>query len=426
MANSYTFGNDKCGFFNAELNNGEYDRVYDAESFSGFFEGIIKDGIVGDYGDVFDIEAIYNEYSNYRNTKPTINIKTGKGFLKNVWFKVDSDISLELEARYNSAPRLDTLYVKIDKGNRGVSFVVSTGEALPGDFNGSRFSDGTTVNPLAPTELENDENNGVYYYPIAYILLTNLSNGSGGTNDIKIAAIISAIGDTSRYKFDNSESRIKIYTNSVFTFSKQSIASAANDSVIGTEGYVTPYVSLPTNMLKEAAKDSIASLNGLFEQYVDEKDADWQSFISDYQTYINSILVWISDDENVSNMSSISEMLLNHINNKDENGEPITNPHGVTASDLGIYTIYITTEIPTNVHWSNDTYVVNVNGISATDYLTVDLNASQISPENYSSVLAAYSAITSITFGNNQITVTSQDPPDVPIPIKIGGVHIGS
>ena len=67
------------GFFNAQLVNEKYDRVYDAGNFAEYFSTFIGDGV-------------FAEPSNQLKVVPksglTVTLKAGKAFIEGYWYKL--------------------------------------------------------------------------------------------------------------------------------------------------------------------------------------------------------------------------------------------------------------------------------------------------------------------------------------------------
>lgn len=138
------------GFFNSK--NG--DRTYDAEEMSSLFAGIIKDGIFANYpasGDQLVVSA------NPNSGPFALKIGPGRAWFNNVWLNNDNNAYLSCESPSPIYPRVDSVYICVDKSNdvfrgRRAFFQVLTGTAEEHPSHPE------------PTPAEN-----VYYYRIADI-----------------------------------------------------------------------------------------------------------------------------------------------------------------------------------------------------------------------------------------------------------------
>lgn len=91
------------GFFNSDETG---DRVYDADSISSLFDGLIKDGIYNTIGDMFKVSP---------NSGMIINIGSGRALFNHVWLKADSIVSIELTEATQYIDRIDAVIIEINK-----------------------------------------------------------------------------------------------------------------------------------------------------------------------------------------------------------------------------------------------------------------------------------------------------------------------
>lgn len=103
------------GFFNSV--NG--DRVYNADSFNNFFEGLISS-----YG-VFEGVAGAFKVSPASGLK--VQIDTGKAIINNCWVKNDAVETVTLQPAHNTFGRYDAIKLILDTGTRDIQLQVVTG-----------------------------------------------------------------------------------------------------------------------------------------------------------------------------------------------------------------------------------------------------------------------------------------------------------
>ena len=76
----------ECGFFNAELEGGEYDRVYNAEQFAAYFASFIGNGIFAD--SMSELVVVENETPNM-----SVNVSSGQGWINGWWYRNTEDVA---------------------------------------------------------------------------------------------------------------------------------------------------------------------------------------------------------------------------------------------------------------------------------------------------------------------------------------------
>lgn len=104
------------GFFNSV--NG--DRLYAADDFNKFFEGLISPtGIFANVGDMFQVTP---------NSNMMLNIGSGKGMINLCWCRSVSTENVTLAASHVTLNRYDAIVLRLDVTNRDISIVVIQGE----------------------------------------------------------------------------------------------------------------------------------------------------------------------------------------------------------------------------------------------------------------------------------------------------------
>lgn len=109
----------KAGFYNAVLVDGEPDRTYNADDVNDFLEGLVSSqGIYATISTACQVVA---------GTGLQVIVKEGKGIVDNHWFKIESDIALDLETADVILDRIDNIIVRHSSTDRNVKVMVLTG-----------------------------------------------------------------------------------------------------------------------------------------------------------------------------------------------------------------------------------------------------------------------------------------------------------
>lgn len=109
------------GFFNAHLDSqGNFDRVYLAEQFASYFSNFIGNGVFAHLLDKFVVTA---------GTGLSVNVGTGKAFVKGFWFESDAQETLSIDLPDGLLNRKDNIVIRFDFENRETSIQVIKGTA---------------------------------------------------------------------------------------------------------------------------------------------------------------------------------------------------------------------------------------------------------------------------------------------------------
>ena len=130
------------GFYNAELENGEYDRTYSAEDFGQIFDGMISDGVFKGYG---------SEFKMTKTGPTTISVGTGKAWLNGTWNVLKSPLALDIPSR---SP-IVAVMLTINKKARWNHFSVQS------------FGNETAVS------MTQNETLGLFQHCLAYVRISN-------------------------------------------------------------------------------------------------------------------------------------------------------------------------------------------------------------------------------------------------------------
>lgn len=107
------------GFFNAKLDSqGKFDRVYLAEQFAAYFSNFIGNGVFA---------HLLNKFVVTTDTGFSVNVGTGKAFVKGFWFESDANETLNIDLPDGLLNRKDNIVIRFDFGNRTTNIIVVKG-----------------------------------------------------------------------------------------------------------------------------------------------------------------------------------------------------------------------------------------------------------------------------------------------------------
>lgn len=144
------------GFYNSM--NG--DRKYTSEQMSAIFDGVITEGIFANIGECFKVKA--------NNTDNEITVGTGKAWFNSKWILNDAPYKINMDYSDNIADRIDAIVIEINLNVGGREAKIKAIKGSPSNT------------PEKPVMLHS---NGIFQYPIAYILRKSESTKITG-NDI--------------------------------------------------------------------------------------------------------------------------------------------------------------------------------------------------------------------------------------------------
>ena len=131
------------GFYNS-INK---DRAYNAVQISQMFDGIINDGVYGQFEDWLEVRE---------GTGMTVIVKPGRAWLNHTWTYNDSDLVLQVEGSDFQAMRIDAVVLKIDQTDSARTNMIYVHKGDVSDH------------PKRPV-FENTD--AVFYYPLAFIFV---------------------------------------------------------------------------------------------------------------------------------------------------------------------------------------------------------------------------------------------------------------
>lgn len=111
---------ENSGFFDAHLVDGEYDRVYLAESFAKYFASFIGNGIFGGKS---------NELMVQQKTAADMSVRVlpGQAWINGYWYENESELSLSIDLADGVLNRIDLIVLRWDNSERVIRLAVKKG-----------------------------------------------------------------------------------------------------------------------------------------------------------------------------------------------------------------------------------------------------------------------------------------------------------
>lgn len=134
------------GFFNAvKQTDGTYDRVYNAEQMSRYFNGLVSPGVYESVGGGLQVRA---------GTGMTVQVQTGRAILGDncQWLDNDAALDIVLNAAHVTLNRYTAIVMRLDYTNRNISIVAVDG-----------------ANATAPTKPAMTRTSAIMEYCLAYV-----------------------------------------------------------------------------------------------------------------------------------------------------------------------------------------------------------------------------------------------------------------
>ena len=134
------------GFFNAvKQADGTYDRVYNAEQMSRYFNGLVSPGVYESVGGGLQVSA---------GTGMTVQVQTGRAILGDncQWLDNDAVLDITLSAAHVTLNRYTAIVMRLDYTNRNISIVAVDG-----------------ANATAPTKPAMTRTSAIMEYCLAYV-----------------------------------------------------------------------------------------------------------------------------------------------------------------------------------------------------------------------------------------------------------------
>lgn len=108
------------GFFNAiKQSDGTYDRVYNADQMSTYFEGLVSDGVYESVDDAMQVLA---------GTGMQVQVGAGRAIIDSKWLKNTAAYPLTINAAHVTLNRYTAIVIRLDLSARTISIVTKDGE----------------------------------------------------------------------------------------------------------------------------------------------------------------------------------------------------------------------------------------------------------------------------------------------------------
>lgn len=108
------------GFFNAiKQSDGTYDRTYNADQMSTYFEGLVSDGVYESVGDAMRVVA---------SSGMQIQVKSGRMLINSKWVKNDAAYPIIINTAHVTLNRYTAIVVRLDLSARTISIVAKDGD----------------------------------------------------------------------------------------------------------------------------------------------------------------------------------------------------------------------------------------------------------------------------------------------------------
>ena len=108
------------GFFNAiKQSNGTYDRVYNADQMSTYFEGLVSDGVYESVDDAMQVLA---------GTGMQVQVGAGRAIIDSKWLKNTAAYPLTINAAHVTLNRYTAIVIRLDLSARTISILTKDGE----------------------------------------------------------------------------------------------------------------------------------------------------------------------------------------------------------------------------------------------------------------------------------------------------------
>lgn len=108
------------GFFNAiKGSDGTYDRTYNADQMSTYFEGLVGDGVYESVGDAMQVVA---------SSGMQVQVKSGRMLIGSRWLKNDAAYPIAINAAHVTLNRYTAIVVRLDLSARTISIVAKNGD----------------------------------------------------------------------------------------------------------------------------------------------------------------------------------------------------------------------------------------------------------------------------------------------------------
>lgn len=113
---------EKCGFFDARLVDGDFDRVYLATHFASYFASFVGNGVFA--GKAQQLQVLADNPNSMK-----VKVMPGQGWINGYWYENTEDKMLSIEPADGILKRIDNVVLRLDLRKRVVEVVVEKGES---------------------------------------------------------------------------------------------------------------------------------------------------------------------------------------------------------------------------------------------------------------------------------------------------------
>lgn len=108
------------GFFNAiKQSDGTYDRTYNADQMSTYFEGLVSDGVYESVDDAMQVLA---------GTGMQVQVRAGRAIIDSKWIKNTAAYPLTINAAHVTLNRYTAIVIRLDLSARTIAITTKDGE----------------------------------------------------------------------------------------------------------------------------------------------------------------------------------------------------------------------------------------------------------------------------------------------------------
>ena len=113
---------ERCGFFDARLVDGDFDRVYLATHFASYFASFVGNGVFA--GKAQQLQVLADNPNSMK-----VKVMPGQGWINGYWYENTEDKMLSIEPADGILKRIDNVVLRLDLRKRVVEVVVEKGES---------------------------------------------------------------------------------------------------------------------------------------------------------------------------------------------------------------------------------------------------------------------------------------------------------
>lgn len=318
----------ECGFFNAQLVGGEYDRVYLAEQFAAYFASFIGNGIFG--GQMQQLEVVANSPANM-----SVIVLSGKGWINGWWYRNNGNMQLSVAVADGVLSRIDSVVVRWDNTRRDMYLHVIKGTP--------------SNNPVKPSVVRNNDyydiqlctisipagSTGIRQQQITDTRLDNSVCGlvTGVVNQINTTGLFDQFQSAFRDWKSNQQSDYERWVNS-----KQ---SEYNNFVQTSQNNYNQYTTDKQNEFNAWYNSRLTSYQALFENWFEGIRNQLSTDVAgNLQNQVNALKAQVSNDDNIVVVNVVASQFSNTLPYKSR-----INVSGIKVTDKP----EVTQNLPSNI-----------------------------------------------------------------------------